>query len=301
VNIPSKVGIGASRSRLFREAEISDEVTAILRRLLGSEADPILVELFRDDVRSFAKRFELDPESDIAISGFCIEPLVAAVLCRARGIADENHGKCGSTTRVSAAKAAVLNEDMLLFRRVTEQMPEADLAKVSDIAAKMGRHAFVSKGLLRKYPAAVIDATGGRSLSEVWLEDEFLPAFNAKNVLVQNELLIVDKSCLGGRNSVDKKVISDCLGSRTSNCIKQIWAFGGLKVWKGDDGWRGRSWGELGPWSEVKIVDFSRSSLTSIGEGSFMRSKKLVKLVLPDTVTEIRQGAFLTCDSLRTV
>jgi hypothetical protein len=158
--LPSaKIGIVESRLRLFLEAEISGEVTAICRSISRSGPDPILFELLRDDVVSFSTRFELNPQSEIAVSGFSVKPLVAAVLCRARGIADHNQGESDSRTRISAAKAAALNDDLLLFRRIAApEMPAADLAEVSDFVIKMGRKAIMSRELICKTPVSAVEA-----------------------------------------------------------------------------------------------------------------------------------------------
>jgi hypothetical protein len=80
LSLPSaKVGVGESSLRLFLEAEISAEVTAIRRAFSRSGKDPGLIDLLCDDVVSFSSRFELDLQDEIAISGVSVIPLAAAL------------------------------------------------------------------------------------------------------------------------------------------------------------------------------------------------------------------------------
>jgi hypothetical protein len=324
--LSAKVGIEESRLRIFREAEITGKVTATCRRISRSEPDPFLIELQRDNVAYFSRHFELSAQSVIAISGVYVKLLIAAALFRARGIVDQNQMACDSNTRMSAAKAMILNGDLLLFRRVIPQMPPANLAELFLFAATTGRKAFIFKELPDRSPVpagrrssggdsgprTAIDVTAsilGPACS-IWLDDNFIPRYNAKSVLIRRDFLVLDKTILGKHNTVDKIIIDKCLQGRVPDSIKQIRAFDHLKVWKRHDNWTLLKWDEImklelldriGLWSGVEVVDFSRSSLTLIGEASFVSSKKLVKVVLPDTVIEIQKRAFRGSASLKAV
>jgi hypothetical protein len=294
----AKIGIEESRLRLFLEAKLSKEVTATCRFLSRSDG-PIINELLGDDVASFSARYEVAPLSDIAISEVSVKPQVAAVLCRAREIADHIQGESDPATNILAAKAAVLNGDMLLFRRVTQQMPSAGLAEVAAFAALSGRIGFVPRG-----PA--IEGKGGISSSDfsvqrVLLGDEFSPARNAKDAMLQSDLLILDSGDFRKRKAVDKTIIEKGLRWRTPDYIKQIWVFEGLEVWKRHDNSAGE-WYDLPTlWSEVERVDFSGCVLSSIGESSFVKCSKLREVILPDAVTEICRRGFDSCSSLKFV
>jgi hypothetical protein len=134
-NVPgAKIEIEGGRVRFFREAEASCEVTAICRHLSHCIDDAIIRELLCDDVARFSTRSTV---SDMAIADVSVKPLVAAVLCRARGIADHILGKSGSTANVSAAKAAVLNNHPLLFRHAVQPTPDAHSEEVGEFDALM--------------------------------------------------------------------------------------------------------------------------------------------------------------------
>jgi hypothetical protein len=132
----SQIGIGEGRIRFFREAEASQEVTAICRHFSHCQDDAILEDLLRDDVASFSARCELDANSCLTIAEASVKPLVAAVLCRARGIADHILGRSGSTANVSAARAAIMNNDLLLFPHV-ESISDSDREEVAELDALM--------------------------------------------------------------------------------------------------------------------------------------------------------------------
>jgi hypothetical protein len=183
----AKVGLGDSRLRLHREAKISGELTEI-SRLFSTSADPIINDLRRDDVKSFSARCEMAPQSDIAISGVSVKPLVAAVLFQARAIADHNRGESESGTNISVAKAAVLSNDMLTFLRVTQEMTNSELVDISDFAALTGHYAFVTGKPIFEDGVSVIVGEGttsspGGSLQQVWLDEGLSAASSAKGVL----------------------------------------------------------------------------------------------------------------------
>jgi hypothetical protein len=132
-------------------------------------------------------------------------------------------------------------------------------------------------------------------------EDGFSPAINAKMVLTKREVLILDESDFGKRLAVDKEVVAKSMGLRVPDQIKHICVFDGARTWKRDDH-SNVAWFRLPAiWPEVRIVDFSKCGLCSIGEASFIYSSKLVEVFLPDTLTEIGRRCFYYCGSLKVV
>jgi hypothetical protein len=319
LEIPSsKVGIEEIRLRLFRQAGVSQEVTAICRALSLSEEDPIVIGLLRDDVPSFQTLLETRGREDIPVSQFLVEPRVAAALCRARSISDHLQRESGSEVNVSAAKATILNGDLLLFRRVSQRASVVDYAQMFAFAAGIGRYAFISEELLCESPISsdhaggelssnarsVVEALGPRwRWLSVWLRDNCSPACNVRNVTMRmkSELLVLDEADLGHDGTVDSSIIDRCLGPRSANCIEHICVFDRLRTWTRHDGSTAR-WLQCSPiWPEVRIVDFSRCQVSSIGEASFINSSKLIEVILPDTLVELGRGSFYECGSLKVV
>jgi hypothetical protein len=306
----AKFNIGYGRWRLSRDAEIFEEVTSICRRLSEAE-DPILNGLLCDDVISFSIDYEVESQRHIMISGVCVELLVAAVLCRARAIADHIQAMSHSvTTTIRAAQAAVLNDDRLLFRRVTEQMTDGGVTTVSTFAARMARYGFIRNGATFRASASSISSahllnsrsncTSSCSRPSLWLDEDFFPASNAKDLVVRpvsdDGMLILDHADSPKQEAMDGMIIEKYVGLKNVAEIKQIRLFGEAKSWKRYDEWR-----MGGLWPGVENVDFSKSGLISIESWGLAANEKLAVVVLPDTLAEIGNLAFCGCDSLKIV
>jgi hypothetical protein len=78
----------------------------------------------------------------VTISGFRFQMMLAAILCQAHAIVDRLQIACRVPASVRFAQAAIAVNDLLMFRRLSRQLPEGDHVYLSRVAAYLGRPFF---------------------------------------------------------------------------------------------------------------------------------------------------------------
>jgi hypothetical protein len=270
----------------------------------------------------FSADGKLVTRATFSISGLEIKLLVAATLCRSSAIVDNIRLIGGVGPDIRAAQAAVLNDDMLIFRRLIDQMPGRDLADVSLFAARLGRAGFaVERGF-------------SFNLELFWLSDADLPEANVKRkvvpVLSWDGVMILDRSDYDDttcQQVINDDVIARALYGRYEPQIVQIVTLGkwvefqgnrdqdggatGGSSWdqsrgssseqsegSGKDGRGGSTRDVDAPWSGMKILDCSKSPIEVIGKVACFECRRLTEVRLGVGLRKVGREAFARCSSL---
>jgi hypothetical protein len=206
---------------LSRRANGIGSTTSIMR-LLSKSSDNIPSALRADHVGAFSESLVM------TISGNSYKSIVVAAICQARAVLDHLilvHGHCAEG---SAAQAAVLNADLVTFRRLAEFLGDRDLVSLSHFGARLGRPQFVVKPIDDE--------------DRAWMSNEFSPTQSVERVILSGlSILFVDRRDFQNvtrreqsqrSSTVLRQFVRTAQGLREADTIKEIRVCGKWEDWQ---------------------------------------------------------------------
>jgi hypothetical protein len=105
----------------------------------------IVAEHRSDGAGTFRPRTELDSDTLVMIGGILFRPLYAAMLCRSHTIADRLRISGKVTADARPARATIMLKDLVMHRRLTQDLPEGERRAASTFATCLGRLSFITE------------------------------------------------------------------------------------------------------------------------------------------------------------
>jgi hypothetical protein len=144
------------------------------------------------------------------------------------------------------------------------------------------------------------------SIAQVWVKCDFNPSVNVKEVILRclggSDKMIVEEPAFATRVTViGGEAIRESLGGRKAEEISHILVDGTWTEWERHDG-SIEFWYHMPRlWPGLEVLDFSRSGVKSIGQGSFVRCQSLKTVTFGVSLSELGKWAFSDCSHLAEV